>query len=506
MVRALVLALPAAVLAAPATNLAGSMMPGATNLATSDSLLKTKLQTVITSVWNNPSEPDDTMTVVDASAGTWTATTACPAPALYVFVTGHYRTFSYTMENLAKMAKHSSNDCYKVIAVMPQDVCWRNPDTVMHPNQCAPFDESPMMDGKTVLDYTKFTTDISTAGTLLRSAQSTVFKGKLAFLTIKSTGRYDLYPTTSEPRMHLLYSLANETAFSDGVSPDQFTPVIVSRPDLLFTTSFDFTNTKKLFASQYGGRIAFGQDGAPATTAMKVAKSEVLMFTSWMAYKTHIAAPLKEAEALRAMVDSSDYSYAVQFMAEHNHWGAGYSQEGILPSGEACACVQESTTDTNCVLESCLLNVLEGYTATEDMIKLDVPNSTYVYDPVDTSSPHDLTAACFPYSPWTLPQPSGYSMVTTDFKPWIDELNYHFFYRRDSALKLVSSSGSVASFSSIWPAAYVTQYENTAALRKSKAKAFDKAKYERERKAKAEEAKAKAQKASSAQMARMDKA
>ena len=394
------------------------------------------------------------------SAGSWTPTAACPKPSLYIFLTGHYRTFSYTMANLAKMAKFSSNDCYKVVAVMPQDVCWRNPDTVTHPSECSPFDDSILQDGKTVLEWKQFTSDISSTASLLRKAQASTFGGKLAFLTIKQTGRYDLYPSWTEPHHQLLSALANETAISDGVTPDNFAPVIVARPDLLFTTSFDFANTKKLFEAQYGGRIAFGQDGFPSTSPATVAKSEVLFFTSYTAFKMHIAAPLKEAEAMRAMVDSSEYSYSVQFMAEHNTWGGGFSQEGILPSGDACICVEESATSTDCVQESCLLTVMESFVATTDMIKLDIPNATHKYEGVDTSSPFDLTARVFPYSPWTLPQPAGYSAISNEFKPWIvadvsaSLGDYHFFYRKDVPLRLVDNAGNVASFAAIWPTDY----------------------------------------------------
>ena len=103
--------------------------------------------------------------------------------------------------------------------------------------------------------------------------------------------------------------MASITAKAHGYTPDSFSVVLSTRPDALFTTTFSISGAITAFGAYMGGRLAFGQDGYPAKGIQsRVAKSEALSITSYIAYENPIAKPLGEAEALRAMIDSSAYA------------------------------------------------------------------------------------------------------------------------------------------------------------------------------------------------------
>ena len=65
------------------------------------SRLASSLANHLSSVWHQHPGFSGDVHLADASAGTWVRTAACPAPRLWVFLSGHYRTFSWTRATLA---------------------------------------------------------------------------------------------------------------------------------------------------------------------------------------------------------------------------------------------------------------------------------------------------------------------------------------------------------------------------------------------------------------------
>ena len=74
----------------------------------------------------------------------------------------------------------------------------------------------------------------------------------------------------------------------------------------------------------------------------------------------------------------------------------------------------------------------------------------YYDSPVDTSKPFDLTAAVYPYAPYVIAPPEGYTAIDTSLRPWIDNQNLHWFYRKDAPVPLVVG-GQPAPLENIFP-------------------------------------------------------
>ena len=86
--------------------------------------------------WEDRLKVGDSVKVLSASPGSFRPSEGCNAPALWVFLTGHFRTFHWAQHGIRSMAKYSSGGCFMLSAVMPDEVCVTN-ETQLNPKECA---------------------------------------------------------------------------------------------------------------------------------------------------------------------------------------------------------------------------------------------------------------------------------------------------------------------------------------------------------------------------------
>ncbi|CAE8582652.1 unnamed protein product [Polarella glacialis] len=132
-----------------------------------DQQFSTKMEEQVGKMFNNQANDKyrSKVSVAAASAGSWLPREGCSTPKQWVFVYGQYRTFDYTMENLADMASKSSDDCYFLTAVMPDD--------------------------KGTLGHIAWPAKGPDVASALSFAQQIYFGGRLAYIVVTRSGMYD---------------------------------------------------------------------------------------------------------------------------------------------------------------------------------------------------------------------------------------------------------------------------------------------------------------------------
>lgn len=245
--------------------------------------------------------------VTAASPGAWNKTLSCQTPKLWIYVYGLYRTFDRTRDTLRQMASKSSNDCYFVSAVVP--------------------DDSGM--------YTKMIEN------------QAFFGGRMAFTIISRQGMYNrpgnmkdavwkppsakenttfIHATEKslQPALDVFwYLLQQATKFATpmlGIIPQPSSVLIRTRFDVVWTKYYTLDNLMKFFeSSPRGAHLAFGNEAHGG-------QGDYSFITSYSAYGADIADAYE--------YDTETKTGPFPSTARANGWGYGYSMCGFRTHGK----------------------------------------------------------------------------------------------------------------------------------------------------------------------------
>ena len=236
----------------------------------------TALSRQISSLWRNHLAGQGTVRTISASFGTWSPTRTCPTPRLWVFLCGHYRTFTWTRNLLATVANLSSNDCFFVVAAVPLQI-----EAIHRTGYWTP------RAGKL---WPLVAKSNDGAGELMSSSVAT-FGGRLAYVVLNRSGIFDRLPAGLSVMWHAVWALARRTAVCHRMMIDASSVVMRTRPDVLLRGLFKLERLQQYHRwGRHGDHLFLNQDVREG--AHWWAQSDYFFITSFGAFETDVALPL----------------------------------------------------------------------------------------------------------------------------------------------------------------------------------------------------------------------
>ena len=395
----------------------------------------------------------DRIDVIAKDAGSWTTTTACPTPRLWLLLTGHYRTFSYTLPNIQRMAHASSHGCYMAAAVMPDEICVRRggwekgSSAAANETRCDP---AKWYNAEhRALEWRRFAPSIDSVPSLLSKAQA-AFKGRLAYAVIRRSGSMHSYGGAFAVFWHMAWAVAQFAAKTHGITPHPSAVVIRTRPDCIFTRPFELTALLNYFEhSAHGAHLLLSQETIP-TPLSPNAQGDNLMITSWRCYTNDIAVPL----GLQSRRD----------IGVRRGWGVLATLQ--VQTTPVCECLSEASLAfprgriepaSACPTPSC-----DVIAAESPFIVSNDPSGLMRFAPVrptpfDVRRRIDLATGVHCYCPSGIAEPllADFTIATPRLqplsKPWLVQQGESYYRCLDAANLTVTSEGSSGSGrSSVW--------------------------------------------------------
>ena len=273
----------------------------------------------------HPHVENGNVTIIRASAGQWVPRSACRGPRVWLFLVGHYRTFSWTRDLLASTMNFSSANCYFVCALVPQQI---EPRSVQNKH----WSVRPHV-------WKNLSTNFDGAAELMTESAK-AFRGQLAFAVVHRTGKYDQMPVAHIVSWHGVWAVARWAAHTHGFSIDPAAVVVRTRPDVLLRTPFAIGWLQHYFRETPRGRhLMIGQDvraWAFRLGSHWTAQSDYFAVTSFVAFETDIALPIEltgRAEARRLLPWGSA---EILLRAYQNGWG---NHPSAGSPDEVCMCL-----------------------------------------------------------------------------------------------------------------------------------------------------------------------
>lgn len=257
--------------------------------------------------------------VVASSPGSWTPSADCTTPKLWLYVYGPLRTFDSTKDALKEMASLSSNDCYFVSAVTPDEE-----DDI----------EQKMQEAQGFFGGRFAYTIVTRQGMYTRhSGNEKGMQGEMwkPPFTLAATHSKALQPVL-DVFWYTLQQNVNLAAPVLGITPDASSVVIRTRFDITFKQYYALDKLTSVFQSNPRGRhLAF------ATLEQFGGQGDYTLMTSYGAYSSDIAAAYEH--------DPLTGTGPFPNTARTNGWGFGYSVCGMKPSLNCSDQTQNSLAD-----------------------------------------------------------------------------------------------------------------------------------------------------------------
>lgn len=231
----------------------------------SGSDVKQRLQQRLESTWAaHAIAGANNVSVTAATHGRWRSRSGCSSPALWIFLVGHHRTFTWTQQNLAKVASLSSDSCAFVAAFMPDEVEAPLRETTPGVMQRGQRDRTDVRGLTDALKRVAGADGDASVASLLHHAARTTFAQSdapsFAYAVIRRTGLVARYPACLSLYWHGVWVLASLAASAHGIRPDDTAVVVRTRPDVMLTQPMVITNLRNYFRHGVHGRhMALGQ-------------------------------------------------------------------------------------------------------------------------------------------------------------------------------------------------------------------------------------------------------
>lgn len=280
--------------------------------------------------------------IVSASAGTFRPRPGCQSPRLWLLLAGHYRTFHYTQESMARMAKASSSDCFMVAAASSPELClprehmehgadgWtqelqRQEDDHTRNHGHGHGDGCTTWLHKTgPLPWREFARAIDDVPALLSTAQSRTFDGRFAYLIVRRHGALARRLDGQKVEWHAAWLAALWSQRVNGFEASGASVVLRTRFDFLYDHAFELGAMQRHFASPAGQHLALVSrwPGIDGIVADYIPNTDVVLATSYGSYANDFAAPIEHM--------------ALQHLAFANNWGVSWDYNEAI-DGPRCA-------------------------------------------------------------------------------------------------------------------------------------------------------------------------
>ena len=243
------------------------------------------LQRRINTTWNDHAiAGQNRVDIISAHPGRWDSS-ICATPSLWIFLVGHYRTFTWTREKWKHLASHSSG-CTMVVAFAPAAIdvpeverrWWRKKD----------------------VGWRMVSTERDGVPALMERARQEFGNGRFAYVVVRRAGSVSTFPACLSLYWHGAWAAAHWVAAHSGISIDPSAVVLRARPDVALPLPLQLSRTQAYFKHGARGRhLMFGPgpDG----------QADVLMLTSFGAYSTDIAIPLQLSAGRPGAADVNPY-------------------------------------------------------------------------------------------------------------------------------------------------------------------------------------------------------
>ncbi|KAG8461737.1 hypothetical protein KFE25_001355 [Diacronema lutheri] len=340
-----------------------------------------------------------------ASAGAWPPADVrvpCNSPRLYVFLSGHYRSFWLTQGIFAEMASRASDGCFLVCAFLPVEV---DASTRAMRNGVKGGKASAWVKISRAHGFTSGARDEHvTATDMLRASP---LGGRLVFATVRRLGLLDTYGSGLKLSWYGTWALAQWAADVHGFTPAPGSIVLRTRSDVPLQTplslrSFDWAYA---YLGVRGRHFAIGGFG-DVHDRRGAFQGDLLMLTSMHMYTHDFAVPCQIRHgAYASHVESRALRRAFGSLALRNGWLRG----GCVPTHEwwvreGCLC---PSNDLDCKQPSCPITVAvaDWVPRNKDLLRIGAMEATTlaywqnVSRHLQTGRPIEVAAELFPYCP-----------------------------------------------------------------------------------------------------------
>ena len=302
------------------------------------------LERALKARWDRP--PQSSVDLLQGSFGDWQPTRACASPKLFVFITGHYRTFHWTQTQMGRIASASSDDCYFAAAVMPEEICLRDAHA---PSECAQYRYDFGRAPEPPLQWRRFASRIDDVPRLLGDAQRGAFGGRLAYMVLKRYGAdYSSLRDTTHNRTsrsekgstytytavyalawHAVWLLCEHAARYHNMAPRDEAVVLRTRPDVAYTVTFGLSKLMAYFRlGSRGKHLLLGQE------TREGGQGDVQLITSYGCYSSDIALAIQRGLLHIGWANGKGYGWSMG-TAQHLRpadGGVGCSNDTERPS------------------------------------------------------------------------------------------------------------------------------------------------------------------------------
>ena len=254
-------------------------------------------------LWNGRMSPADRLDVV-ASAPGHARFGHCKnaAPALWVYVYGHYRTFHWTQYGINALAHHSTPGCYMVAAVMPDEVCVRNESDRAADGKPSCAWPTYWVDRKAGWQYFDWRTlgvsSISDVPSLLSKAKAFPFGNKLAYAVIRRQGLCATGVAGMAPMWHLLAAVADWSSQWNGFKTPATAVVVRTRAEAIFNMPFDLRRLQRYFEHESVHLVV-------AQNSQSDDRGHLFIATSYGCYENDLARPMEHDQFFDRGVSAS---------------------------------------------------------------------------------------------------------------------------------------------------------------------------------------------------------
>jgi hypothetical protein len=230
------------------------------------------------------------VTVVEASAGRWFPHGSCASPELWLFLSGHARTFAWTAPFFARFASATASDCAFIVAAVPDELDAPLKDStpggaygrVDHAALASAFGPNPEV--AALLQRVAITSLVNRAGA-----------PAVCYAVLRRRGAINNYPAALAFGWHAVWALAQWASWHHGIEPDPSSIVIRTRPDVLLTLPLELASLRRYVAhGRHGRHLMLGQ-AVKRATGSNLAQSDVHAIFSFGSYEADVAKPLERA-------------------------------------------------------------------------------------------------------------------------------------------------------------------------------------------------------------------
>ena len=230
------------------------------------------------------------VTVVVASAGRWFPHGSCASPQLWLFLSGHARTFAWTAPFFARFASATASNCTFIVAAVPDELDAPLKDStpggaygrVDHAALASAFGPNPEVPAL-------FQRVAST------SLVNHVGAPAVCYAVLRRRGAINLYPAALAFGWHAVWALAQWASWHHGIVPDPSSIVIRTRPDVLLTLPLELASLRRYVAHGTHGRHLMLGQAVKRATGSNLAQSDVHAIFSFGSYEADVAKPLERA-------------------------------------------------------------------------------------------------------------------------------------------------------------------------------------------------------------------